>query len=454
MLLASFSVSSFDDEGAYMAGLEKINHIVVLMLENRSFDHMLGYLKNAGLPEVDGLESGNTNTFNHKTYAPEHLSNPVFKVDPGHGFDAVKQQIAGGTMSGFVENFAARAQAKGKDPGLIMGFHNEKEVPTYDYLSRRFTVCDRWFSSVPGPTWPNRHFALCGHSEGETGNGHFMASPTIFDHLTAGGISWQYFSHDIAFLRTVKKYTGDIQHIRKIQDFYTRAHLGTLPSVSFIDPNFTLHETLFGSGYSNDDHPPADVRRGQQLVARIYNALLLARYDKWAETLFVITYDEHGGFYDHVPPPPAVAPQGNARFSSYGVRVPALVISPWVEAGSVSHQVFDHTSMLKTVINRFLAPRGMVPDMGERVAAASDLGALLTRTTPRTDCKPALGVEINNTSVYPLTFSNVAGLTGLKSLAESGIAAGAPTLEATDMQMEMLELREKAIAAGVPEDQL
>ncbi|RKH64034.1 hypothetical protein D7X96_26630 [Corallococcus interemptor] len=433
-----------------MAGLEKINHIVVLMLENRSFDHMLGYLKNSGLPELDGQEQANTNVFNNRAYGPEHLSNPVFKVDPEHGFEAVKEQIAGGTMSGFVKNFAPRAQAKGKDPGLIMGFHNEKEVPTYDYLARRFAVCDRWFAPVPGPTWPNRHFALCGHSEGKTGNGHFIGAPTIFDHLTAKGVSWRYFSHDVAFLRTATKYLGDLQHIRKVQDFYTQASQGTLPSVSFIDPNFTLQETLFGWGYSNDDHPPADIRRGQQLVARIYNVLLLARYNKWAETLFVVTYDEHGGFYDHVPPPAAAAPGGDPRFASYGVRVPALVISPWVESGSVSHQVFDHTSTLKTIINRFLVPRGGAPDMGERVAAANDLSALLTRTTARTDCKPAPGVQINNTSVFPLKFGDVAGLEKMKSLAEPAVASLTPTLEPTDMQLEMLGLREKAVAAGVP----
>ncbi|MFP2925950.1 alkaline phosphatase family protein [Pyxidicoccus sp. 3LG] len=435
-----------------MSGLGNIEHIVVLLMENRSFDHMLGYLKNSGMPQVDGLDPTNTNTYNGQTVRAEHLSSTVFRPDPHHGYDETSRQLAGGNMSGFVENFASVALASGRPPGLIMGYHDERELPVYDYLARRFTVCDRWFAPVPGPTWPNRHFALCGHSEGNVVNlRRIEHAPTVFDHLTDANVSWRYYSHDIAFLRTVKKYTGNGSRIDKVQSFYTRASQGTLDAVSFIDPNFTLQESIFGIGYSNDDHPPADVRRGQDLVSRIYNVLLLARHERWKKTLFVVTYDEHGGFYDHVKPPPAVSPNGDPRFSTYGVRVPALVISPWVDPGTVSHEVFDHTSILKTILTRFCKrPDGTLPDMGKRVEAANDLGRVLTRTTVRDDAKPAPVVNFSTTSALPLAFHAVSGPLGV---AETESAA-AVALQPTDFQREMLQLREVALQEGAPPDKL
>ncbi|MDY7226953.1 phospholipase C [Hyalangium rubrum] len=435
-----------------MAGLYGVDHIVVLMMENRSFDHMLGYLKNTGLPGVDGVDGNRAIVFENKPYKQEHLSSPVFKPDPHHGHEEVKRQMAGGAMTGFVGSFAPRARAKGKDPGLIMGYHDERELPVYDYLARRFTVCDRWFSSMPGPTWPNRHFALCGHSEGHTDNGHFIQeAKTIFDHLSDANVPWRYYSHDIAFLRTVSKYTAHTSRIDKVQSFYTRAAQGTLDAVSFIDPNFTLQESIFGIGYANDDHPPVDVRRGQDLVSRIYNVLLLARNNRWKRTLFIVTYDEHGGFYDHVPPPAAVSPNGDPSFSTYGIRVPALVISPWAEAGAVSHTVFDHTSILKTILKRFCQKSdGALPDMGARVAAANDLEPLLSRPQPRDDAKPAPVANIDTVSVLPLSFHGVAGPLGVAGHE----AAAAVALEPTDFQLEMLKLRDEALAQGVPEGKL
>ncbi|PTL78923.1 alkaline phosphatase family protein [Vitiosangium sp. GDMCC 1.1324] len=453
--------------GGVMATLNQIEHIVVLMLENRSFDHMLGYLMTDGNPlPVNGLTKGEVNTFNGTPYKPLPLDQPVFRYDPHHDYDAVAEQISD-QHGGFVKSFAKSLQGKTGVPiDAVMGYYDKRQVPVYDNLARQYAVCDRWFASVPGPTWPNRFFAMCGHSNGEVRNGHIQDIRTIFEYLDAEQVSWRYYSHDIAFLRTVRRYTGSMDVIEKVSKFYQAASAGNLPAVSWIDPNFTIQEALFGWGYSNDDHPPADVRRGQQLVSRIYNTLLLGRNDLWKKTLFIVLYDEHGGFYDHVIPRDneRATPPNNRnpeKFMRYGVRVPALVMSPYIEAGTVSHTTYDHTSVLKTILRRFCTqPSGNIPHMSDRVNAAANLESLLTRSTPRTDCKPAPVVNVAEIAVVPLQFKSAQGVDHAHVVAAAGSGAGGPVtidsvaLEPTDMQREMLWLREQALAEGVPEDKL
>jgi phospholipase C len=158
----------------------------------------------------------------------------------------------------------------------------------------------------------------------------------------------------------------------RLDDFFSAARAGTLPNVAWIDPNFV---DVGGAVGSNDDHPPSDVRGGQELVLRIFNAL--ARSPAWERTLLVITYDEHGGFFDHVEPPEADDSDPRPEFHAYGPRVPAVVVSPRVRAG-VSHEVFDHTSIIKTCLVRFCRREdGLIPDMGARVSAANHLGVVL-----------------------------------------------------------------------------
>jgi phospholipase C len=186
-----------------------------------------------------------------------------------------------------------------------MGYYDGGELPVYDHLARNYCVCDHWFSSVPGATWPNRLF-------------------------------------------------------------------------SWIDPNF--QEPTGYTHLSNDDHPPSDIRPGQELVLMIYRALI-SNQRAWERTLFVITYDEHGGLYDHVPPP--MRPQDKAPFNRLGVRVPALILSPWATQG-VCKQQFDHTSIIKTILTRFCQVDGKIPDMGLRTTEAADLGYALTASAART----------------------------------------------------------------------
>lgn len=367
--------------------LHKIDHVVVLMLENRSFDHILGYLKlEAGRREVDGLTRSMSNVHNKKKYAVRHLESTKFEQDPGHEEKDVAEQL-GNKNGGFVSNFAGHYPAE-SDPGKIMGYYNAADLPVYDHLARHFCICDRWFCSVPGSTWPNRLYALAGNADGSKDNKPIpLYSKTSFvRHLEAKGVSWRWYSHDFQTLRSVdEKYrTGYGQNFFKVEentmleteDFLDHCAAGDLAAVSWIDPNL-VGLTAFAA---NDDHPPAEVMAAQNLVLTLFSALIAS--PAWKKTLFIITYDEHGGFYDHVTPPAAADDDPN--FRSYGVRVPALIVSPWVIPGSVSHTVFDHTSIIKTILVRFCQEAdGSIPNVGARVASANHVGDLLTLPRPR-----------------------------------------------------------------------
>lgn len=372
--------------------LEKIDHIVVLMMENRSFDHMLGYLKLEGAnPDVDGLDAGMSNSDGSGTaYEVHRLPGTVFQLDPGHGPEEVDEQLRNHN-GGFVINYENEHGDKPTfDPASIMGYHNGSSLPVYDHLARNFCICDRWFCSVPGATWPNRLYAVTGKSQGKDNR-----MPPIYDlpsfvrHLDAAEVPWSWYAHDIASLRLIdgkyrvlhgsKFFWFDRRTWVNPVTFLDHAASGNLPAVAWIDPNFE-DLPIIGPNESNDDHPPSDVMAGQDLVLKLYNAVVNS--PAWKKTLLVIVYDEHGGFYDHVKPEDAA--DDDSDFRKFGVRVPAIVVSPWVERGKLSHKVFDHTSIIKTILLRFCRrPDGTIPDMGARVNHAEQLGTLLTLSTPR-----------------------------------------------------------------------
>ena len=407
------------------ANLDKVAHIVVLMLENRSFDHMLGYLSlEGGRDDIDGLRAGLANEHDGRRYPIHHLDSTVITDDPDHSARSVDLQAGGGEMNGFVTSFAETLTRRGvqdSDPGRVMGYYNAADVPVYDHLARQFAVCDHWFSSVPGATWPNRLYALSGRAARSRDDlPHNLPpmynQPSFARHLDAHSITWRWYSFEVGTLRLADAHYA-LGHHDKFS-FFSTANLnwkaalevrvdtqaasfledaarGTLPSVSWIDPNFSNFNPI---GFQpNDDHAPADIKDGQELVLAVYHAL--ATSPQWEKTLLIVFYDEHGGFYDHVPPP--VAPDDNPQtFGRYGVRVPALIVSPWIEPRSVSTTVFDHTSIIKTILQRFCPDALSKPERhrsllaratsaghphypGTRVAHAHDLGELLTRTTPR-----------------------------------------------------------------------
>jgi phospholipase C len=376
--------------------LANIDHIVVLMMENRSFDHMLGYLsKHGGRTDIDGLHGGEKNPYKGLDYFSGPLPGTVFSPGPCHEHECVVNQVNGGRMDGFVADYAPRADEDAVDPGQVMGYYTASQVPFYDDLADStsgFLICQRWFAAHPGPTFPNRFYTLTGRlnrdpdGRWEFNNpvgGEFMpvlGTKTIFDHLTAQGVSWRYYEHGYCFLRLFERYTFDTVNIvdagSYAENFAASARAGTLPSVTFIDPDFVNVPP------GTDDQPPANIADGQRLIGTVVEALVNG--PRWNKTLLIVTYDEHGGFFDHVPPPPAPPVSAIDR---YGVRVPAFVVSPWVKPGTTD-VVFDHTSIPKTIIRRFLNIRP--PDLGERVAAANDLSRVL-ESTPRSD-RPVIPV--------------------------------------------------------------
>src|SRR4029450_13026408 len=385
--------------GPTLRNLSRIDHIVVLMLENSSFDHMLGYLElEAGLP-VDGLERSMSNRHAGKTYRVPHLRSTKLtkEQDPGPGGPDVKEQLASGN-GGFVSNYA-KHNPKDPNPGTVMGYYNGTDLPVYDHLVREYAVRDSGSCPARGAPCRTRLYEVCGRAAGSKDNKRqpLYAVPSFVRHLDRARVSRRWYAHEyVATLRmTDDRYrlslsTTNFRYFDRRtaalgRSFLEHAAAGQLASVSWIDPNF-VDFNLFGPAGSNDDHPPSDVKAGQKLVLSLYTAL--ASSPKWPKTLPVITYDEHGGFFDHVGPP--AAKDDSPAFRSYGPRVPALVISPWIPRGTVSSELFDHTSIIKALLLRFCRKAdGSIPDMGARVANANHLGGLLTLRSARAKPSPA-----------------------------------------------------------------
>ncbi|MBV9000675.1 MAG: hypothetical protein JO304_16560 [Solirubrobacterales bacterium] len=405
--------------------LAQIDHIVVVMMENRSFDHMLGYLSlpaeqgGQGRADVDGLRGPEQDFNMHagQRYPIHHLDRTAFAgeaEDPDHAGEAVDEQLSNGGQ-GFVENFASYSAAQAQklgvplpDPGLVMGYYDSDDLPVYDHLAAEYCVVDRWFSSVPGATWPNRLYAMAGQAAGKRDDEPvpIYALPTFVRYLDEANVDWRWYSFDPGTLRAAdpeyrlshhdrfgyvdqRKLSVDEEKIGRLVEkgsFLDDVAAGDLPSVSWIDPHFKDLRVLGPD--SNDDHPPSDVIAGQDLILTVYHALS-ANAQTWPKTLLIITYDEHGGFYDHVVPPPAV--DDHPDFQRHGVRVPALLVSPLVRRGSTSSSLlgadffFDHTSIIKTIFTRFCESDGQIPALTARTAASNHLGHLLTDGSPRAD---------------------------------------------------------------------
>lgn len=371
--------------------LNAVEHIVVLMLENRSFDHMLGYLaRDREYPfsaEIDGLKDEMKNTYAGVEYPIHRI--PTTSMEPfetpdhdGPHVDAQLSDECGGFAKDYITtrvNDQDRRRASEPKHCVVMGFHDGKQLFAFDHLARNYVVCDRWFSSVRGATMPNRLYSVVGTSGGLRSNKKVFGVdfplynfPSFVRHLEDKQISWRWYRPDALIPPTLQLFDPmcaiqSEDHFRLFDDFATDVSSSDFPSVCWIDPGFVdkfdMHE--------NDDHPPVDVTHGQELVRSVCDALMLSA--NWRSSLLVIVYDEHGGFFDHVMPPEAR--DDHPETSSYGVRVPAIVVSPFVEPG-VSHTLFDHTSLIRTILDRFRP--NLRPDaMGRRVANANSLAKLL-----------------------------------------------------------------------------
>jgi phospholipase C len=350
-----------------------LQHLVIVMQENRSFDHYFGRLPAAGHADVEGLPPGASN--------PDAEGNPVSAFhttrycisDVEHGWNGSHQEWDDGRNDGFVV---------ANDPGgeRAMGYMDESDLPFYYGLAKTFAIGDHMFCALLGPTYPNRFYFLTGTSDGRLDNQLVMfPRPSIFDRLTDAGVSWKIYASDVAFAFLLGK--GGLP----VADFYTDAAAGRLPQVSYVDPAFLFEE--------NDEHPPSNPQRGQQFVANLYEALRAS--PNWPSSALIITYDEHGGFYDHVPPPAACVPDDvppatspgdvQAAFDRDGFRVPLIVASPFSRPGYVSHEVYDLTSVLRFVETRF-----NLPALTARDANATPITDLFDFTQPHLLEPPAL----------------------------------------------------------------
>jgi phospholipase C len=393
-----------------IGALAKIDHIVVLMMENRSFDQVLGYLsRELGRSDVNGLNTlppdpdinPQFNRHNNRNLFPQRATStawPVFTgpsgnyvTGPCHETECVHNQIEGDRptkMERFASDFARRA---GDDPErlrLVMDYFGPDQLPVYAVLAREFAICDHWYTSHAGPTWPNRFVLFTGDlnlgpaDNVEQDNPDFatmipLRTPTLFDHLNDRGVSWRLFENGYSFIRLYRNYTFDTTNVVWFDDpvhgFEATARSGTLPQVTMIEPDY------IDLPPGNDDHPPADMANGQDFINRIVQALLAS--PQWDKTLLVITYDEHGGFYDHQKPP-TNAPPLRGGFTTLGPRVPTFLVSPWIKRQDVIHSRFDHTSIGATILRR-VAGNMPPPSVSDRLDAALDLRQALSLTAPR-----------------------------------------------------------------------
>lgn len=381
-----------------LPGIKNLEHIVVLMMENRSFDHMLGGLK-AQYPAIDGLTGNEANP--DSTGAMIQVSGDAeyqsqLDPDPDHHFPAVDLQIFGGVteaqnparqpnMQGFVQSYYNQ-QHNVNHSHKIMSYFTPDKLPVLTTLATEFAVFNRWFSSIPGPTLCNRAFAHYGTSFGQVSMDIFYWNKqykSIYERMLASGRTSKlyYFDQASSSLEVINLLQNQPALFGTFTDFLHACNSGKLPDYCFIEPNYTDHEDPNGTGelLACDQHPDHDVRAGEQFIASVYNAIR-SNPDLWSTTALLIVYDEHGGIYDHVPPPGCtpdgfVAQPGATgtpdpfRFDRLGVRVPAVLVSPWVARGTVINDVFEHASIPGTVTDYFIgeyderSPREKVANM-------------------------------------------------------------------------------------------
>ena len=451
-----------------MSNLSMIEHNVVLMFENRSFDNVLGALYPSS-PTFNGVGNAKLpNIWKGDNYWPTHGTDMIQpNPDPHEEYQYVYRQMYDDftvhpdgppvdppnppNMQGFVADYAT---VQGSTPPAIMNYYQPADVPVISGLAANYAVCDQWYASAPTQTFCNRSFVHAGTSSGYVNNEWDFGmlindTTTIQNMLSEAGVKWRlYYDSPTKFLCTAfvaqEKNTAYAidpfeLRIRHLGDFYDDIQSeATFPSYVFIEPNFINNPW---TGAENDEHPhagvigigaPSNVLYGEQLLFDVFTAL--TKSPAWKSTLLIVLYDEHGGTYDHQPPQgTAVSPDGvvipygqpggfGFQFNRFGVRVPAVLVSPWINAGTILNTQFDHTSVLATVLNRFIPGATLL----RREAVATDVSSALNATCARTDI-PKI------TPRKPPSFD----------------ATAIPNLPLTDIQQHMLILGAKRAAEQV-----
>lgn len=396
----------------------KIKHVFVLMLENRSFDHMLGFSGITGTDvatgqptSIDGLNGSESNSYNGVAYTVQRGAPDRAEHDPSHSFPGVLEQLCGEgaayvsgqpypaiNNSGFVSVYA---KSHPELPDGAMRCFTPEQVPVITALAREFVVCDRWFSSMPGPTEPNRffvHAATAGFFDNAPSSKEYaeaFSSPwsgiafehgTIFDRLDEAGVKWRIYGDDsfpnVALLKGVSR-TFDIDEFEDFREDVASPSYNA--SYTFIEPSYDPFDEYEGG---NSQHPLGSVKSGEMIIKRTYEALRASPI--WNDSMLIITYDEHGGFYDHVAPPSARRTGSTGRkfgftFDQLGPRVPAIVISPRIPRNMIDHRTYEHSTIVATVIRLF-----GLKELTARSSFTSDLKPLATLDEPRSDAPMTL----------------------------------------------------------------
>ena len=403
-------------------GLDNLRHIVVLMMENRSFDHMLGGLKKK-FPKIAGLNGNESNPDtdgNIVTVAPNAIYRGQLAHDPDHHFPGVDLQIYGGAplgpgrvanMQGFVKSYATQGTGT-QGSHAIMNYFAPEKIPVLSTLATEYAVFNGWFSSIPGPTICNRAFAHYGTSFGNVDMNMFLVTdadrkkiPTIYERLSGGGQSAKlYYFDEPSSTMEIVNLIKDQSFFATFDQFAADCKSGNLPEYSFIEPNYSDHPGPGGGQLlANDQHPDHHVLAGDKFIASVHNQIRIIP-DLWKSTALLIVYDEHGGLYDHVVPPDCTAdgftaaeaatgvPGLEFKFDRLGIRVPAILVSPYIPRGTVvpgtedpaNQRIFEHASIPATVTKEFLGGNDIGTDREKGAETFLDL--LGDNLRPDNDC--------------------------------------------------------------------
>ena len=334
-----------------------IDHFVIVMQENRSFDHYFQELPKFGQPDVDVAPPSyqNHDPTTDRDVKPYHQTSLCGR-DTRHDWNSAHVQFGEGKMDGFIST----SNPKGK---RALGYYDASDLGYYYALANTFAMGDRYFASMLGPTWPNRMFFHSGTTFGHIGNTApkegIPEEQSLFQQLSQKGIEWVVYAEGMTFEEKIFTHLHDIKgdHFKDLDGFFADAKANTLPAYVWL-------ESTYGGPDATDEHPPADVQLGQRFVSRVIDALM--KSPAWPRSALFIMYDEPGGFYDHVPPPPACPPDDiepmlekrhvRARFDRLGMRTPFIVVSPFAKAHYVSHEVYSHSSVPRLVQARFGLP--------------------------------------------------------------------------------------------------
>ena len=358
------------------------DHVVVLMMENRSFDHFLGWL-----PGANGRQAGLAYTDRSGTTYPTYDLAPDWQGcgydDPDHSWEGGVTQLAGGTASGFLKTAVA-------GDTFPIGYYTQASIPVLGALAEQYTTSDNYFAAILAETYPNRFYQHSAQTDRDHNSTATATMPTIWDRLAAAGLSGRYYSTDLPFLALWGSKYAPI--INQFPQFLTDCAAGNLPNVAFVDPAFNGE----GQGLSRDDHPHADIRSGEAFISEVYEALRSS--PAWSKTVLVINYDEWGGFFDHVVPPRVVdthvnpAPGPHPDYHQLGFRVPLVVASPFSAKGRIvsGGAPFEHTSVLKMIEWRW-----NLPPLTARDANARNLAEVLDLSLRRND------TPVIPTATYP-----------------------------------------------------